>query len=108
MAQNKAAGEAFEQKVRARLEQTQTGIAEQVTVRTPSGVRTRLDLVGKDASGRAICTECKASASAPLTKNQKSAFPEIERSGATVVGQGKPGLPGGTQIPPTKVIVVRP
>ena len=34
--------------------------------------------------------------------------PEIEKSGATVVGRGKPGYPGGTQIPPTRVEVVRP
>jgi len=25
-----------------------------------------------------------------------------------VVGKGKPGIPGGTQIPPTKVDIVRP
>lgn len=40
--------------------------------------------------------------------NTQVAFPEIEESGAVVVGKGKPGFPGGTEIPPTKVDVVRP
>ena len=35
-------------------------------------------------------------------------FRQIEESGAVVVGKGKPGFPGGTEIPPTKVDVVRP
>jgi hypothetical protein len=53
-------------------------------------------------------TEAKSSATAPLTPNQAKAFPEIEKTGATVKGAGKPGFPGGTQIPPTKVDIVRP
>jgi len=102
--QNKAAGEAFEDEVFANLK----GFVRQVTIKTQSGIKTRLDGVGRDASGSTTCIECKASATAPLTKNQKAAFPEIEVSGATVVGQGKPGFPGGTQIPPTKVQIIRP
>ncbi|MFM5519687.1 hypothetical protein [Aeromonas jandaei] len=105
---NKAAGDAFEQQVMQQLQQTQSGVVQQVTVKTQSGVKTRIDLMGKDAGGNIVCTECKASETAPLTKNQSLAFPEIEKSGATVVGKGKPGFPGGTEIPPTKVNVVRP
>ena len=53
--------------------------------------------------------ECKSSDTAPLTPNQKIAFPEIEQSGGVVVGKGKAGIPGGTVIPPgTKVKVRRP
>ncbi len=59
-------------------------------------------------TGAATLTEAKSSARAPLTKNQSKAFSEIEKTGATVVGKGKPGFPGGTKIPPTKVEVVRP
>jgi len=55
-----------------------------------------------------LLTEAKSSATAPLTANQTKAFPEIEKTGATVKGAGKPGFPGGTQIPPTKVEIVRP
>ncbi|AZD60313.1 hemagglutinin/hemolysin-related protein [Pseudomonas chlororaphis subsp. aurantiaca] len=43
-----------------------------------------------------------------MTKNQKKAFPEVEKTGATVVGKGKPGFPGGTTIPPTRVEIIRP
>jgi RHS repeat-associated protein len=105
---NRVAGEAFERQVVEQLSRTQTGVVQQVTVRTSSGVRTRLDALGRDASGAIRCTECKSSATASLTKNQSAAFPEIKQSGAVVVGRGKPGFPGGTQIPPTKVDVIRP
>jgi hypothetical protein len=87
---------------------TATDVAQQVTVKTQSGVKTKLDIVTRDANGGINCVECKSSATAPLTKNQRAGFPEIEQSGATVVGAGKPGFPGGTQIPPTKVEIVRP
>lgn len=108
LAKNKAAGSAFEKQAMQKVQQTQTGVVEQVTVQTESGVKTRVDLIGRDANGNIICTECKASSSAPLTPNQKAAFPEIQQSGGTVVGQGKPGFPGGTVIPPTTVNVIRP
>jgi len=105
---NRAAGNAFEQKVMREIQQTQTGVVQQITVKTESGVRTRIDLLGRDNKGNIVCTECKASSTAPLTKNQSIAFPEIQRSGATVVGKGKPGIPGGTQLPPTSINIVRP
>lgn len=108
IAANRAAGEAFERQVVERLSNTQTGIVQQVTVRTSSGVRTRLDALGRDAAGTIRCTECKSSATAPLTKNQEAAFPEIQQSGAIVVGRGKSGFPGGTQLPPTTVDIIRP
>ena len=57
--------------------------------------------------GELRCIECKASDTAPLTKGQKTTHPEIEASGATVVGKGKPNIPGGTRIPPTKVEIWR-
>jgi RHS repeat-associated protein len=103
---NKAAGAAFEGKVMGQLQQS--GVVQQVTVKTQSGVKTRIDLMGRDANGNIVCTECKASVAAPLTRNQAAAFPEIQQSGAIVVGKGKPGFPGGTQIPPTTVDIIRP
>ena len=106
--QNRAAGDAFEQQVKGQLQQTQTGVVEQVTVKTQSGVKTRIDLIGRDVSGNIVCTECKASATVPLTRNQKTAHPEIQQSGATVVGKGKPGFPRGTKIPPITVNIIRP
>jgi hypothetical protein len=43
-----------------------------------------------------------------VTPGQAQAHPEIQKTGATVVGKGKPGYPAGTQIPPTSVNVIRP
>src|SRR5205809_925151 len=104
---NKTQGKAFEQSVKPELESKQTGVQEQLTVKTETGTKTRVDFAGKE-SGQTALTEAKSSAEAPLTPNQTKAFPEIEQTGATVVGKGKPGFPGGTKIPPTKVDVVRP
>jgi RHS repeat-associated protein len=107
VAANKAKGEAFEQATANALRSSGESVAEQITVKTVSGTKTRIDLVSnKDGACRLV--ECKSSATAGLTKNQTKAFPEIEASGAVVVGRGKPGIPGGTRIPPTKVEIVRP
>jgi RHS repeat-associated protein len=106
--ENAARGADFEKSVVAATKATDANVAEQVTLKTESGVKTRMDVVSTKASGGVRLQEAKSSASAPLTKNQKLAHPEIAKSGATVVGQGKPGYPGGTKISPTKVEVVRP
>ena len=108
LAKNKVAGKKFENEVMGQLQNTQTDVVKEVTVKTKSGTKTRIDLIGRDSNGNIACTECKSSATAPLTTNQKKAFPEIQQSGAVVVGNGKPGFPGGTNIPPTKVDIVRP
>jgi RHS repeat-associated protein len=104
---NAANGAAFEKSVVAATK-TDINVAEQVTLKTESGVKTRMDVVSTKASGEIRLQEAKSSATAPLTKNQQLAHPEIGKTGATVVGQGKPGYPGGAKIPPTKVDVVRP
>ena len=105
---NAAAGKAFEQVVGAELKAINPVVAEQVTLKTGSGAKTRMDWVTKDAAGTFSCVECKASQTAPLTAAQKVTHPEIAQSGAVVVGKGKPGVPGGTVIPPTPVLVRRP
>ena len=106
---NAAQGAAFEERVVQDLGRTQTGVVQHVTVKTETGVRTVIDAVGRDAQTGAVeLTEAKSSATAPLTPNQRAAFPQIRQSGGTVVGAGKPGFRGGTAIPPTKVRVVRP
>lgn len=74
----------------------------------PTGARQGEGFSDVGISGIAALTEAKSSSTAPLTKNQALAHPEIEKTGATVVGQGKPPYTGGTQIPPTKAKVVRP
>jgi len=108
--QNKAKGDAFEKEVVNKIssDPNNINVRQQITVKTKSGVRTRIDIVSKNSqTGQIQCVECKASPTAPLTKNQKKAFPEIEQSGATVVGKGKAPYTGGTKIPPTKVEIIR-
>ena len=105
---NAAQGAAWEDTVGASLRQVDPGTVQNVTLQTQSGTRTVMDFVGKDANGSISLTEAKSSATARLTPNQAAAHPEIANTGATVMGKGKPGYPGGTQIPPTNVNVVRP
>lgn len=105
---NKAAGAAFEEESYEGFSEEMEESGQQVTIKTESGTRTRLDMIGRDANGDIACVECKASETAPLTRNQKRAFPEIEQSGGRIVGKGKPGFPGGTTIPPTRVEILRP
>lgn len=105
---NKKQGKAFEDNSYGEYSKTKPEAAREVTVKTDSGVKTRIDMIGRDTDGEISCVECKSSDTAPLTKNQKAAFPEIEETGATIVGKGKPGFPGGTRIPPTRVEILRP
>jgi len=106
---NAEQGAAFEKQVGNGLQKTDESIASQVTLKTPTGNKTRMDFLSKDKkTGKINATEAKSSETAPLTPRQTRSHPEIETSGATIVGKGKPGFPGGTQIPPTKVNVVRP
>jgi RHS repeat-associated protein len=108
VAKNNAKGHAFAEAVAQKLKSEGSEISTEITVRTASGTKTRLDIVAKDSKGGCRLIECKSSATAPLTKNQSKAFPEIEQSGAIVVGEGKSGIPGGTRISPTRVEIVRP
>jgi hypothetical protein len=109
LAANKLAGEAFKNQVGDQLGTLGAKTADETTVQTIGGAKTRLDHLFRDPTTNAIrCIECKSSETAPLTPNQQVAFPEIESTGATIVGAGKPGFPGGTIIPPTRVEVIRP
>lgn len=105
---NQMRGEATEQRVRTELQQTHLLVAEQVTIRTRSGAKSRLDFVTLDPdTGEIRCIECKSSPTAPLSENQRLVHFELERSGGIVVGAGKPNIPGGMRIPPTKVRIIR-
>ena len=109
LAQNRANGRVFEQQEFAKFSSKNNNAVEQITVKTSSGVRTRVDAIGLDANGNIVINEFKSSLAAPLTNNQKIAFPEIFESGATVVGKGKGIFTGGYQIPSgTKVTIIRP
>jgi len=80
----------------------------EITLVTESGTKTRIDWMGTNTNGKTVLVEAKSSSTAPLTKNQKIAFPEIAKSGAKVVGKGKPPYTGGTKVEPTKVEIRRP
>ena len=108
LAKNAEAGRQYEEAIRQGLEKEGKEVAGQMTLKTDNGTKTRVDFLTRDpASGVIGVVEAKGSPTAPLTPNQRTAFPEIERSGATVVGEGKPGFPGGMRIPPTKVQIER-
>jgi hypothetical protein len=109
IAANRATGEAWEKVAQQDMEATNDGVVSQLTIRVGSGDKTRLDLAGRSkATGAIALADAKASATAPLTPKQKICIPQIEQSGGVVVGKGKPGFPGGTIIPPTKVEIKRP
>jgi RHS repeat-associated protein len=104
---NKKNGSLYESKVKQEVEKTQDNVQEQVTIKTKTS-RTRVDFIGIDKeTGEIKITEAKASQTAPLTKKQKTAHPELEKHGGKIVGKGKPGYPKNTRIPPTKVDVKR-
>jgi filamentous hemagglutinin len=105
---NKAKGDAFENEMLDSLNSQYPNTGQQVTVKVGDGTRTRIDIMTRDENGTIGCVECKSSETAPLTPNQTKAFPQIESDGGVIVGKGKPGFPGGTVIPPTKVNIVRP
>lgn len=86
--QNKAKGRAFEKQEFAKFSAKYNNAAEQVTIKNPSGTRTRVDAIGLDADGKIVIYEFKSSLTAPLTKNQRVAFEEILKSGGVVVGKG--------------------
>ena len=109
LAQNCAQGRAYKQKSFIEFNQNFTHSQEQITVKTQSSVKTRLDAIGFDADGKIVIHEFKSSIFAPLTRNQKFAFPEIFDNGATVLGKGKGIFTGGYSIPAgTDVKVIRP
>jgi filamentous hemagglutinin len=106
--QNAAIGKAWQDAVATDTGQSESNVQQNVMLRTQSGVKTQMDVVSTETSGKIALREAKSSATARLTKNQTLAHPEIEKRGAVVIGAGKPGYPGGSVIPPTKVQVVRP
>jgi uncharacterized Zn-binding protein involved in type VI secretion len=106
---NKENGEAFARKKTEEFKKRADNVENEITVKTEGGTKTRLDAIGYDKkTGEMTIQEYKASQTAPLTKNQKKGFPEIESSGAEIVGKGKGEFSGGKTIPPTKIEIIRP
>ena len=109
LANNRAQGKAFEQQEFPNFSRNNTNAEEQITIKTSSGTKTRVDAIGLGENGNVVINEFKSSSTAPLTPNQKIAFPELFSGGGTVVGKGKGIFTGGYQIPSgTEVKVIRP
>ncbi len=77
LANNRAQGKAFEQQEFSNFNNNNTNAVEQVTIKTLSGTKSRVDALGLDVNGNVVINEFKSSTSAPLTPNQKIAFPEL-------------------------------
>jgi hypothetical protein len=108
---NKAAGDAWAFYATDNiLSEDQFSIQPEITIKSngPSSLKTRADAVGRNrTTGEIAISEMKASSTAPLTPNQRVVYPELETHGGTVVGKGKAPYVGGTQIPPTRVAIIR-
>jgi hypothetical protein len=62
---------------------------------------------------RATCTPAEkldalAAMADPIKPDQRRAFQEMQKDGATIVGKGKPGFPAGMKVPATQVQIWRP
>ncbi|MGG6195213.1 hemagglutinin repeat-containing protein [Pantoea allii] len=101
-------GKSFEDEMYNKYSKGQPESAREITIKTGSGTNVRVDIMTRDGNGGLSCIECKSSSTAPLTQNQKIGYPDLEKNGGIIVGAGKPGFEGGTKIPPTQVIIIRP
>ena len=99
--ENRIRGAAYEKEKYAEFSKVHSHSAEQVTIRTASGTKIRVDAIGYDAEGKLIIQEFKSSQSAGFTKKQKKAFPELAKTGGIVVGREKGKFKGGDVIPAT-------
>ncbi|MDQ8767705.1 hypothetical protein RFG22_08360, partial [Streptococcus ruminantium] len=113
VSKNRQQGKLYEEQEFSKFKQEQPDGVREITIKTnspdSSGTRIRLDGIGRSSDGKLKIVEYKSSPTAPLTKNQKKGFPELEEFGGTVVGKGKEPFIGGTVIEPgTKVEVIRP
>ena len=106
---NRQTGAEFADKNSAKLSKKYSNAQREISIETPSGTRTRVDYIAQDKNGNLIIREFKSSQTAPLTKNQANAFPEIFESGGVVKGTGKGIFSGGFSVPPgTEVVIIRP
>ena len=80
---NAASGKAFEKQVGKMLGKNKVS---QVTIEVADGTRTKVGFVQK-RSGEIKQIEAKSSRTARLTKNQKIAYPQIEKTGGIVKGK---------------------
>lgn len=80
-------------------------LGREVTIETESGVRTRPDLLVRDAEGNLKFIESKNGPGARYTPNQRDAFPQLESTGGIPRGANAAdaGLNPGEPIGPIPV-----
>jgi hypothetical protein len=109
MSVNAKKGRDFEDLMTAKEAATGDPYARQITIVTAMRTRGRVDLMSKNArTGEMRIKEFKSSELARLRPNQRKFFEDLERYGGRIVGKGKDGFPGGMDVPPTKVDIIRP
>lgn len=105
---NKINGDRFSIEETRKFKEQADKVETQISIKTKDGTKTVVDAIGVDKNGEFIIQEHKSSSTATLTKNQERSFPQIEKSGGTVVGNGKGFFKEGAEIPPTKIEIIRP
>ncbi len=78
----------------------------QITIVTPFGRKTRMDIMSITPDGKLVLTEVKGSLTTWLNPNQKKVLPEIYQFGGKVVGKGKGIFKGGYEVQPGAKIEV--
>ncbi|MGN7760630.1 hypothetical protein ACTJKB_04170 [Paenibacillus sp. 22594] len=102
-------GEIFSDESFAKFSQQYENAQKEITIVTNEGTKIRVDAIATDDHGNVIIQEYKSSDTAPYTPNQGKGFPELEKSGGSVVGEGKGDFTEGYEIPSgTTVQTVRP
>ncbi|MBF0819118.1 RHS repeat-associated core domain-containing protein [Streptococcus acidominimus] len=113
ISRNRQKGKRYEEREFPKFKEKQPDAVREITIKTNSpdskGTRIRVDAIGHSTDDSIKIVEYKSSPTAPLTKNQKKGFPELQDYGGTVVGSGKEPFVGGTVIEPgTRVEIIRP
>ncbi|MBQ6945895.1 MAG: hypothetical protein IJN43_16475 [Ruminococcus sp.] len=111
--ENRKKGANFEKQKIDELSEKLDQIFGQVTIKVKIDndkyIKTRVDAIDLDKKGNVVIYEFKSSPTAPLTQNQKKAFPILQKDGGVIVGKGKGEIfKGGVVISPTEVEVIRP
>jgi hypothetical protein len=109
LAESRKAGNALRDAVAAEKRGQGLEVATELPVRSAESGRLRyVDVATKDKSAGVGLNETKKGATNGRNARQREVDAEIERSGGTIVGKGKPGFPPGERIPPTKTCVINP
>jgi len=100
---NKTKGRAWERDREAFYAKEGLECTTQITIKTLSGSRGRVDCLFYDRNSKLRIKEFKASPYPYIRRRQREFFAELERFGGTVMGKGKDSFQGGTKVPKTKV-----